>query len=89
MRHLRLAVCLLVLFGLVGCGKADRALDAVDKAKAMRNDIANKAAEVEKDVRSKVDRAMEKERKRAEIEPSTDDNSNKEKEKGNDNRGKL
>ena len=72
MRRLLLTVCVLMLFGLVACDKADRTLNPVERAKGLKKDIEKKAADMEDAVRARADQAMEGLRKEAGIETPAD-----------------
>ncbi len=52
-------VLFLLLFATVACEKVDQAIDAVDKAKAIKTDIEKKADEVKKDLMSKADKVSQ------------------------------
>ncbi|MHB8108650.1 MAG: hypothetical protein ACYDHW_01305 [Syntrophorhabdaceae bacterium] len=63
MYRILVLVFLFTFISLVGCEKADQALEAVEKAKNLKSDIEKKYNDTKKDLTGKADEFKEKARK--------------------------
>ncbi len=66
MKHVLIIIALaLFIFGTIGCEQADRAIDAVGKAKELKTELEKTANEVKKDITAKSEALLEKAKKTA------------------------